>query len=98
MAAPLASLLSGISDKIGRIAASVKLRDDRIAQLEKENQDLRHEMELLKDELEKQRLDSQFLTMSHRLADNPDTLVETRRHIARLIRNIDRALHMMRDL
>lgn len=41
--------------------------------------------------------DVEYLTMSHRLADNPDTIIETRRHISRLIRNIDRCLEMLEN-
>ncbi|MDE7179686.1 MAG: hypothetical protein K2N88_00580 [Muribaculaceae bacterium] len=42
-------------------------------------------------------LDAEFLAVSHKLADDPDTLIATRRHIAQLIRNIDRCLEMLKE-
>lgn len=48
-------------------------------------------------ERDRARLDVEFLQVSHKLADNPDTLVATRRRLARLIRNIDRCLEMLKE-
>ena len=43
------------------------------------------------------RQDCEYLEVSHKLADNPDTLVATRRRLAGLIRNIDRCLEMLKE-
>lgn len=42
-------------------------------------------------------LDAEYLAVSHKLASDPDTLIKARRHIAQLIRNIDRCLDMLRE-
>ena len=42
-------------------------------------------------------LDAEFLAVSHKLADSPDTLVSARRHLARLTRHIDRCLEMLKE-
>jgi len=42
-------------------------------------------------------MDAEFLAVSHKLADSPDVLVDARRHIAQLIRNIDRCLVMLKE-
>lgn len=42
-------------------------------------------------------LDVEYLKISHRLASDPDVLIATRRHIAQLIRNIDRCLEMLKE-
>jgi len=39
----------------------------------------------------------EFLTMSYRLADSPDTIVSARRRIARLIRTIDSCISMLKE-
>lgn len=65
--------------------------------LEEEIADLRLEIAEARRERDRARLDAEYLTVSHRLADSPDTLIDTRRHIAKLIRNIDRCLEMLKE-
>ena len=65
--------------------------------LEEENADLRRLAAEAQKEREKAMLDAEFLAVSHTLADSPDTLVSARRHLARLIRNIDRCLEMLKE-
>lgn len=65
--------------------------------LEEEIADLRLEIAEARRERDRARLYAEYLTVSHRLADSPDTLIDTRRHIAKLIRNIDRCLEMLKE-
>ena len=65
--------------------------------LEEEIADLRLEIAEARRERDRARLDAEYLTVSPRLADSPDTLIDTRRHIAKLIRNIDRCLEMLKE-
>jgi len=67
------------------------------SRLEAENAELRIRTEEAEEKRRQAELDVEFLRMSHRLADNPDSIIETRRHIARLIRNIDRCLEMLKE-
>lgn len=67
----------------------------RNAQLESENEELRRAAQQADADRQRAELDVEFLRVSHRLADNPDSIIETRRHIAKLIRNIDRCLEML---
>lgn len=97
MAQSLNTLLHDISvhaQQLGEINLALKTR---IAELE-------HEVELLKGslaekekELQRALTDAEFLTMSHRLADSPDTIISARRQIARLIRNIDNCISMLKE-
>ena len=40
---------------------------------------------------------TEFLAVSHKLANDADDLVAARRHIAGLIRNIDRCLEILKE-
>lgn len=79
----------------------VTMRNARLVEqnhrLEEEISDLRLEIAEARRERDRARLDAEYLTVSHRLADSPDTLIDTRRHIAKLIRNIDRCLEMLKE-
>lgn len=83
----------------------------RVKALTEENRRLRGrnaELELRHSELQKQaeeadsgrqraELDAEYLAISHKLAEDPDTLIKARRHIAQMIRNIDRCLEMLKE-
>lgn len=97
MALSLNSLLKNIDEKVSRLSSSRDQLSQRISILEKENEDLRLELDQTKKKLDKALTDVEFLTVSHRLADSPDSLVATRRKIARLIRHIDNCIAMLKD-
>lgn len=78
--------------------------DSYIEELERQNAELTVTIETLKEELDEERknsarakLDADYLTVSHRLADSPDTIIATRRRISSLIRTIDRCISMLKD-
>lgn len=97
MAQPLITLLSQISDKITELEAIQQQQNSRIRLLEKENEDLRDRVKELTQLLSQANTDKEFLTVSHRLADSPDTIISTRRRIARLIRTIDNCISMLKE-
>lgn len=97
MAQSLVDLLSSVYDKIDRTDALLAQLKARVAFLENENENLRSELEDTRKELAKSMTDVEFLTMSHRLADSPDSIIATRRHIARLIRTIDNCISMLKE-
>ena len=97
MAQPLITLLSQISDKITELEAIQEQKNSRIKFLEEENQDLREKLKEQSQLLNQANIDKEFLTMSHRLADSPDTIISTRRRIARLIRTIDNCISMLKE-
>lgn len=70
---------------------------DECERLKTDNDSLRHELSLRDHEIERLSKDAEFLTYSHRLADSPDAIVKTRRHIARLIRNIDTCIALLKE-
>lgn len=97
MAASLQMMLDSLTGKIKGLISRNETLETRIAELEEENAELRRKAEEAEKERDRARLDSEFLAMSHKLADNPDTLVDTRRRFAKLIRNIDRCLEMLKE-
>lgn len=70
---------------------------EQIVRLEKENEDLQTQLSETRAELDNTRKDVEFLTMSHRLADSPDSVISARRRIARLIRTIDNCISMLKE-
>ncbi len=97
MALPLSTLLKSVDDKVTELAAIHRKLYKRIAELEEENESLRKELQESRKELEAARTDAEFLTMSHRLADSPDSIISARRRIARLIRTIDSCISMLKE-
>ena len=97
MAQGLLPVLNDLNQKIERLVAQQSRLIDRIKNLEEENKNLKIELEEERKNLMKSRNEVEFLTVSHRLADNPDSLISTRRHIARLIKTIDNCIAMINE-
>lgn len=94
------SLLITLEKLDARIKDLLAQRDElasRNATLEEENEELRRQRDEAIATRDRAKLDIEYLTMSYRLAADPDSLIETRRHIAKLIRNIDRCLDMLKE-
>ena len=87
-------ILKGKIDSLVARNESLLLRN---SSLEEENRDLRKKTEEAYAERDRARLDAEFLAVSHKLANDADDLVAARRHIAGLIRNIDRCLEILKE-
>ncbi|MBD5189046.1 MAG: hypothetical protein HDS95_02040 [Bacteroidales bacterium] len=97
MAPSLLSVLESMREKIDALNESVNDLRTRNRMLEEENEVLRRTIEDTSRERDKARLESDFLAVSHRLAEDPDTIIDARRLISRLIRNIDRCIEMLKE-
>jgi len=97
MAISLLSVLEQLREKIAAQAANVERLRDNNSELKSENEDLRRQLQQALKERDEARLESEFLSVSHRLADSPDTIVDARRLIAGMIRNIDRCIEMLKE-
>lgn len=97
MATPLPDIFDTLRLQIEARRKEYARLKERNRLLEEENADLRRLAAQAQKEREKAMLDAEFLAVSHKLADSPDTLVSARRHLARLIRNIDRCLEMLKE-
>lgn len=97
MAQSLLSILENLEARQEELRAEMESLRKRNRELEEENADLRSkEAEALKIR-DKALLDVEYLSVSHHLAENPDTLIDARRIIAGLIRNIDRCIAMLKE-
>lgn len=93
----LTTIIDSLSAKVMRL---VSQRDS----LKEENSDLKEEIARLKgmvdedmNQIASLEKEVEFLKLSHRLADSPETLIESRRIVAALIRKIDRCITLLND-
>lgn len=93
----LITILSNLNSKIERLIENQKILRERINELEKQNSVL--EAALLNDKLiiEQANKNIEFLSMSYRLADDPETIILTRRRIAWLIGTINDCIRMINE-
>lgn len=89
---------------LGDLEQRISLLQGEMEELRRKNSELEQlNAELVKMETEARQArdtaltDVDYLKVSHRLADSPDSLVETRKVIAGLIRNIDRCIEMLKE-
>lgn len=97
MAASLQETVKSLGKKI---EAFKRLHEETLTEkirLEKENEGLRADVAALNKEIQKVRTDNEFLALSHKLASDPDQIVKARRHIARLISDIDRCISQLKE-
>lgn len=97
MASSLSDVLLELRGKIDSLVKSGRDLGDENRRLKEENQDLRNEIKALNGQLQRKTLDSEFLEVSHMIADTPDALVLARRRIATLIRTIDKCIAMLEE-
>lgn len=89
--------LAAVMQKIEQLADS---RDDALKRcdaLEKEIAALRLDLQNCRKDLHQARLDAQFLSLSHKLADSPQALAEARHIIGGLIRKVDAAIALVKN-
>lgn len=89
--------LRELSKNIEILAAQ---RDEAKTALEKaleEVADLKRELEQTRNELHQKTLDVEFLSVSHKLADSPQTLADARATVRRMLSRVDKAISLLRD-
>lgn len=97
MASTLSDILLELRSKIDKFAYSGRSLLEENRRLQEENITLQTEIKELREQLQRKTLDSEFLEVSHMIADTPDALVLARRRIANMIRTIDKCIEMLRD-
>ena len=63
----------------------------------REAEELRDQLDECREQLREARMEIDFLTVSHRLADSPANLISARRRVQRLIAKIDRCVSLLKD-
>lgn len=95
--ATLSEVLASLIEKTASLGKKIQELESRNAGLQSKIEELEGRLSESEAALERARLDADYLTVSHRLADSPDTLIATRRRISALIRTIDRCISMLKD-
>ena len=70
---------------------------EKVEMLEEKNIELERRHSIHIEMLERVSKDSEFLSMSHRLADNPDNLISSRRKISQMIRTVDKCIRLLNE-
>lgn len=97
MARPLTQVIKEIRSNIEEIASQ---RDDALdanRKLTQEVESLRLQLDECRQELKTTRMEVDFLTVSHRLADSPENIISARRRLQRLIAKVDRCVSLLKD-
>lgn len=92
-----AEILSAVQQKIELLADSRNAALERCKNLEIEIANLTAELKSCKDELQKARLDAEYLSLSHKLADSPQALADARHIIGGMIRKVDAAIALIKN-
>ena len=98
MAKPeLISSISNLSKKIDSLLITQRQLLERIKNLETVNMELRKQHDEDQELLAKAQKDIDYLSLSHKLADSPEALVEARNKISKLIRTLDNCIRLIND-
>ncbi|MDE6867107.1 MAG: hypothetical protein K2J23_06890, partial [Muribaculaceae bacterium] len=81
MASSLIQVLQSLREKIDTLNEEVAALRSRNRLLEEDNEVLRRSIRDSEQERDRAKLDAEFLAISHRLAQNPDTIITARRRI-----------------
>lgn len=97
METTLSAKLSSLLSTAERIASQ---RDEALLkaeELREENLRLERELKEVRRQLEQSRLDADYLRLSHKLADTPQSLADSRALIRKLVGRVDKALRLIAD-
>lgn len=97
MAISLHTRIMDISSKLEKLMARYESVLEERNSLEHENAELHSEILRLRNILKERETDVEYLTMSHRLASDPNTLVTARRQVEGLIRDIDKCISQLKE-
>lgn len=97
MARSFLSVAKSIGDKAGQLARRIEQLEDENKALRQEADDLREQTRQAREDLHRVQLEVDFLTVSYRIADKPEKLADARRHVANLIRILDRCIDLLKD-
>lgn len=94
---PLAKQLVALSQRIEALASQ---RDDalrRLKEAEEEIADLRRQLAQSSEEVHRQGLDIEFLTLSRKLADNPQALADARETVRGMLAKVEKAISLLKE-
>ena len=97
MATSLQEKLESMLQKISELETLCDMMRSDKESLEDENARLHAENIRLRGEVKAAGTDIEFLKVSHRLASSPDEIIKARRHLAGLIRDLDKCIAQLKE-
>lgn len=97
MDSSVANTLRELTQSIERLAGQ---RDEvrlRLRQAREEIADLRARLAAAQEEIHGRNLDVEFLSLSHKLADNPQALADARATVRGMLAKVEKALALLKD-
>lgn len=97
MARTLHRIIKDIRTKATTLAAQRDRATSELERLTQENEALKEQLAECREDLKTARMEVDFLTISHRLADSPENIISARRRLQRLIAKIDRCVSLLKE-
>ncbi len=97
MARQLSRIIKDLRQKAMALATERDQATAEMGRLKQENEALKEQLAESLHDLQTARMEVDFLTISHRLADSPENLISARRRLQRLIAKIDRCVSLLKE-
>ena len=97
MARRLYQIIKELRAKATELATQRDVATADRERLTRENELLKDQLAECQQELNTAKMEVDFLTISHRLADSPDKLISARRRLQRLMAKIDRCVTLLKE-
>ncbi len=97
MARPLNRIIQDLRQKAMILAMQRDKATAENERLKQENETLKSQLAECRQDLTTARMEVDFLTISHRLADSPEKIISARRRLQRLIAKIDRCVTLLKE-
>ena len=89
--------ISRLSKQIDSLLETQKKLEEKLEELENENNELKKQHENDVAALSIAKKDIEFLSLTHRLADSPEALIKARNTVSKLIRTIDSCIRLINE-
>lgn len=97
MGTTLSEKLKSLLKKTEELASQRDAAVREAESLREENLQLAKELKEMRERLEQKELDCRYLTLSHKLADTPQGLADSRKLLRQLIGRVDKAIRLIAD-
>lgn len=83
-----------------KIRALASQRDEALSMLDearRDNERLRDEIRQMRERVHEKELEAEYLSVSHKLADNPQALAQARTAVRRMLAKVEKAIALLDD-
>lgn len=94
------SLAERLTQLESKMLTLVSQRDKALSELKavrQENASLNQQLISTRSALEESRMEAEYLSVSHKLADNPQALAEARQSLRKMIARVEKAIRLLED-